>query len=78
MSILSGVGVVSSARLRTAAGADVFRLVEMRYAETVATPFTMVLDLVSEQTDLDPDSLLGNQDANGRRADGGGGRPGWP
>ncbi len=59
MSVSSGVGVVSSATVKTAAGADVFRLVEMRYTETVSTPFTMALDLVSEQTDLDPNSLLG-------------------
>jgi type VI secretion system secreted protein VgrG len=59
MSVSSAMGVVSSAKVKTAAGGDVFRLVEMRYTETVATPFTMVLDLVSDQTDLDPDSLLG-------------------
>lgn len=59
MSVSSAMEVVSSATVKTAAGGDAFRLVEMRYAETVATPFTMVLDLVSDQADLDPDSLLG-------------------
>lgn len=53
----SNLGVITSAKVKTAAGD--FRLTSMRYAEALGSPFEMTLDLVADDASVDPDSLLG-------------------
>ncbi len=55
----SDTSIVTSAKVVTAAGADVFRLTRMRYTEALGVPFELTLDLISNEANLDPDKLLG-------------------